>query len=155
MKSYAVRTAKTPEDAEAQMNEMAREGWTVKAVTFWETAMAYRLVITFEKEIYSRSLSLLEVSVMQYFPPALENLVEHFAKLPGIGLKSAQRLAFHVLSLPEEKASAFAQAILEAKKVIHCCPYARISPRGRAPAPCAPAPSGTPPSSVWWPTQRT
>ena len=51
MKSYAVRTAKTPEDAEAQMNEMAREGRTVKAVTFWETAMAYRLVITFEKEI--------------------------------------------------------------------------------------------------------
>ena len=51
MKSYAVRTAKTPEDAEAQMNEMARDGWTVKAVTFWETAMAYRLVITFEKEI--------------------------------------------------------------------------------------------------------
>ena len=45
---------------------------------------------------------------MQYFPPALENLVEHFAKLPGIGLKSAQRLAFHVLSLPEEEASAFA-----------------------------------------------
>jgi len=58
---------------------------------------------------------------MQYFPPALENLVEHFAKLPGIGLKSAQRLAFHVLSLPEEEASAFAQAILEAKKVIQNC----------------------------------
>ena len=51
MKSYAVRTAKTPEDAESQMNKMAQEGWTVKAVTFWETAMAYRLVITFEKEI--------------------------------------------------------------------------------------------------------
>ena len=33
------------------MNEMARDGWTVKTVTFWETAMAYRLVITFEKEI--------------------------------------------------------------------------------------------------------
>ena len=39
---------------------------------------------------------------MQYFPPALENLVEHFAKLPGVGIKSAQRLAFHVLSLPQE-----------------------------------------------------
>ena len=50
---------------------------------------------------------------MQYFPPALENLVEHFAKLPGVGIKSAQRLAFHVLSLPEEEAAAFARAIIE------------------------------------------
>ena len=47
---------------------------------------------------------------MQYFPPALENLVEQFARLPGVGVKSAQRLAFHVLSLPEEDAAAFAQA---------------------------------------------
>ena len=37
---------------------------------------------------------------MQYFPPALENLVEQFAKLPGVGVKSAQRLAFYVLSRP-------------------------------------------------------
>ena len=70
---------------------------------------------------------------MQYFPPALENLVEHFAKLPGIGLKSAQRLAFHVLSLPEEEASAFAQAILEAKKVIHCCPVCQNLTEGEGP----------------------
>ena len=45
---------------------------------------------------------------MQYFPPALEQLVEQFAKLPGVGRKSAQRLAFHVLSLSEEETSAFA-----------------------------------------------
>ena len=51
---------------------------------------------------------------MEYFPPALENLVEHFAKLPGVGRKSAQRLAFHVLSLSEEETSAFAQAIVNA-----------------------------------------
>ena len=51
---------------------------------------------------------------MEYFPPALENLVEHFAKLPGIGIKSAQRLAFHVLSLPQEDAEAFAQSIRDA-----------------------------------------
>ena len=85
---------------------------------------------------------------MQYFPPALENLVEHFAKLPGIGLKSAQRLAFHVLSLPEEEASAFAQAILEAKKVIHCCPVCQNLTE-RAPAPSAPARSGTGPPFAW------
>ena len=59
---------------------------------------------------------------MEYFPQARENLVEQFAKLPGIGLKSAQRLAFYVLSLPQEEADAFAQAISDAKRVIHCCP---------------------------------
>jgi len=59
---------------------------------------------------------------MQYFPPALEALVEQFAKLPGIGRKSAQRLAFFVLSLPEEDAAAFADAIVTAKKSIACCP---------------------------------
>ena len=48
---------------------------------------------------------------MEYFPAALEKLVEQFARLPGIGSKSAQRLAFFVLSLPEEAAKAFADAI--------------------------------------------
>lgn len=59
---------------------------------------------------------------MDYFPPALETLVEQFAKLPGIGRKTAQRLAFHVLSLSEEDASFFANTILRAKQLIHCCP---------------------------------
>ena len=53
---------------------------------------------------------------MQYFPPALEKLVEQFARLPGIGRKSAQRLAFFVLSLPEGEAAEFAQAVLELRK---------------------------------------
>ena len=59
---------------------------------------------------------------MEYFPAPLEALVEQFARLPGIGSKSAQRLAFHVLSLPEEEAQAFADAILEAKRRVHTCP---------------------------------
>ena len=59
---------------------------------------------------------------MQYLPPALERLVEQFARLPGIGRKTAQRLAFFVLSLPEEEAAAFADAIVGAKASIHCCP---------------------------------
>ena len=59
---------------------------------------------------------------MQCFPPALEQLVEQFARLPGIGRKTAQRLAFFVLSLPEEDAAAFADAIVGAKAAIHCCP---------------------------------
>ncbi len=59
---------------------------------------------------------------MEHFPPALELLVEQFAKLPGIGRKSAQRLAFHVLSLDQQEAQQFADAILGAKSAIHCCP---------------------------------
>ena len=45
---------------------------------------------------------------MEYFPAPLEKLVEQFARLPGIGGKSAQRLAFHVLGLTQE---AFADKI--------------------------------------------
>ena len=59
---------------------------------------------------------------MQFFPAALQNLSDQCAKLPGIGGKTAQRLAFHVLELPLEEAQAFADAILEAKKSVHTCP---------------------------------
>ena len=59
---------------------------------------------------------------MEFFPAPLENLVEQFARLPGIGSKSAQRLAFHVLNLPQDQARAFADAILEAKRSVTLCP---------------------------------
>jgi len=59
---------------------------------------------------------------MQFFPAALQNLADQFARLPGIGGKTAQRLAFHILSLPPEDAQAFADAILEAKREVHTCP---------------------------------
>jgi len=59
---------------------------------------------------------------MQFFPAALQNLADQFARLPGIGGKTAQRLAFHVLSLPLEEAQSFADAILAAKKEVHTCP---------------------------------
>ena len=59
---------------------------------------------------------------MQYFPAALQELADAFARLPGIGGKTAQRLAFHVLELPVEDAEAFAEAILTAKRSVHCCP---------------------------------
>ena len=59
---------------------------------------------------------------MRYLPVALERLTEEFARLPGIGSKTAQRLAFHVLSWTEEDAARFAQTILEVKKTIHTCP---------------------------------
>ena len=59
---------------------------------------------------------------MQYFPAALQSLADQFARLPGIGGKTAQRLAFHVLELPLEDAERFADAILAAKREVHCCP---------------------------------
>ena len=59
---------------------------------------------------------------MQYFPAALQDLADQFARLPGIGGKTAQRLAFHVLSLPIDEAQAFANAIVEAKQTVHTCP---------------------------------
>ena len=67
---------------------------------------------------------------MEYFPPALEALVEQFARLPGVGKKSAQRLAFFVLGLPDEEAHAFAEAILTAKKSIALCPVCQSFTEG-------------------------
>ena len=58
---------------------------------------------------------------MSFFPASLENLIDKFASLPGIGKKSAQRLAFYILSLPDEEAAAFAGAITAAKSSVHCC----------------------------------
>ncbi len=62
---------------------------------------------------------------MEYFPAPLEKLVEQFASLPGIGGKSAQRLAFHILSLTDQEAQEFADAIVEAKRNVTCCPVCR------------------------------
>ena len=72
---------------------------------------------------------------MQYLPPAMEKLVEQFARLPGIGSKSAQRLAFHVLSLPREQAAEFAQAILDAKDKVSTCPVCQNLTEGEGPCP--------------------
>jgi len=58
---------------------------------------------------------------MDYFPSALENLIDKFAMLPGIGRKTAQRLAFFVISLPDEEAISFADAITVAKESVEFC----------------------------------
>ena len=88
---------------------------------------------------------------MEFFPAPLEKLTEQFAKLPGVGRKSAQRLAFFVLSLPMEEAQAFADAIVDAKKSVTLCPVCQNLTAGVS-ALCAPLPSGTRAPSVWWPT---
>lgn len=56
-----------------------------------------------------------------FFPASVENLIDKFASLPGVGKKSASRLAFHILGLPEGEAEEFAAAILEAKAKVHTC----------------------------------
>ena len=53
---------------------------------------------------------------------ALQKLSEQFARLPGIGRKSAMRLAFSILELSDEEAKNFANTILEAKEKVHLCP---------------------------------
>lgn len=53
---------------------------------------------------------------------SLERLIDEFNRLPGIGRKSAARLAFHVLEMSEEQVENFIQALREAKKVIKRCP---------------------------------
>ncbi len=55
------------------------------------------------------------------FPVAVQQLIEHFAKLPGVGRKSAQRMAFSVLNRPADDATAFANAILQAKNTVKSC----------------------------------
>ena len=58
---------------------------------------------------------------MAFFPPSMENLIDRFASLPGIGRKSAQRLAFHIISLPAGEAEEFASAIMDAREHVHTC----------------------------------
>lgn len=58
---------------------------------------------------------------MEYFALPLQNLIEEFEKLPGIGSKTAQRLAFFILNQPKEKAKKFADAIISAKEKLCYC----------------------------------
>ena len=74
---------------------------------------------------------------MSFFPSSLETLIDRFASLPGIGRKSAQRLAFHVLSLPEEEARAFADAIVDARTSVHCCRICQNLTEGEICSVCA------------------
>jgi len=58
---------------------------------------------------------------MSYNINALDELVEQFEKLPGVGRKSAQRLAFYVLQMPADQATAFADTIVKAHSTIKRC----------------------------------
>ena len=58
---------------------------------------------------------------MRQYPRALNKLINELSKLPGIGGKTAQRLAFHILSLSDREAEALAEAIVSAKKNLRYC----------------------------------
>ncbi len=58
---------------------------------------------------------------MSGFTPSLDRLIEQFARLPSVGRKSAQRLAFHILEMSDSDAEKFTQTILNARESIHRC----------------------------------
>ncbi|MBQ6900030.1 MAG: recombination protein RecR [Firmicutes bacterium] len=58
---------------------------------------------------------------MRQYPKPLAKLINELSKLPGIGSKSAQRLAFHILSLEDREAEQLAEAILSAKREMKYC----------------------------------
>lgn len=58
---------------------------------------------------------------MDFYPVAIEKLIEEFAKLPSIGKKTAQRLTLHVLNLPADEVREFANALVKARGTIKYC----------------------------------
>lgn len=58
---------------------------------------------------------------MDFYPIAIEKLIEEFAKLPSVGKKTAQRLTLHILNLPEEEVKEFAAALVKARGTIKYC----------------------------------
>ena len=58
---------------------------------------------------------------MEYYSSHINKLIEEFSRLPGIGAKSAQRLAFHILNLPKEQVEELSSAIVDAKANVCYC----------------------------------
>ncbi|WP_313181967.1 recombination mediator RecR [Lacrimispora sp.] len=58
---------------------------------------------------------------MNYYSSQITRLIEELSRLPGIGSKSAQRLAFHIINMPEEQVSGLASSITEAKRNVRYC----------------------------------
>ena len=58
---------------------------------------------------------------MDYYSRQISRLIESLAALPGIGVKSAQRMAFHILSMPQQEVEQLADSIIEAKRKVRYC----------------------------------
>ena len=59
--------------------------------------------------------------VMDYYSSQINKLIQELSELPGIGAKSAQRLAFHILNMPKEQVEELSSAILDAKQNVRYC----------------------------------
>lgn len=58
---------------------------------------------------------------MNYYSSQISKLIEELSRLPGIGTKTAQRLAFHIINMPEDQVAALSSSIIEAKKNVQYC----------------------------------
>ena len=58
---------------------------------------------------------------MDYYSRQITKLIEELSKLPGVGAKSAQRLAFHIINMPKEQVDRLAEAITDAKNNVQYC----------------------------------
>lgn len=58
---------------------------------------------------------------MDYYSSYITKLIEELSRLPGIGAKSAQRLAFHILNMPKEQVDVLARTIVQAKENVRYC----------------------------------
>ena len=58
---------------------------------------------------------------MDYYGKQISRLIEELAALPGVGAKTAQRLAFHIINMPEERAEGLSQAIIDARHNVCYC----------------------------------
>jgi recombination protein RecR len=58
---------------------------------------------------------------MEYFSNEISKLIEELSSLPGVGAKTAQRLAFHIISMPEDAVASLSDAIVNAKKNVRYC----------------------------------
>ena len=58
---------------------------------------------------------------MDYYGSQISALIEELSKLPGIGSKSAQRLAFHIINLPQEQVEKLSRTIVEARNKVRYC----------------------------------
>ncbi len=58
---------------------------------------------------------------MEYFSGHIGELIEELASLPGIGRKTAQRLAFHIISMPEDKVKKLSTTLVETREQVHYC----------------------------------
>ena len=83
----------------------------------------------------------------------LTRLIEQFASLPGIGMKTAQRLAFHVLTLSKDEVEQFSKTLLDSARKIHHCEICQNYTDQPVCSICA-DPNRMHPSSAWWNIRR-